>query len=133
MSQEQHRIMMNQVFDDLWKVVWMYEKEKLNTVEERMVLDYLFKGWGIIYDCLEFPCDWFKKNYYPDNIKIIIEDNDFEVSAVVFYEDKIIFEGIILNQEEQNKRVWSDNGSFNNYVDVHWDDEYCLYLWQKVY
>jgi len=62
-----------------------------------------------------------------------MEENDFEISVAVFYEEKIIFEGTILNQEEQNKRVWSENGSYTNYIDVYWDDEYGLYLWQKVY
>jgi len=126
----QYTRLMNEVFDDLWKVVWIYDKEKLNTPEERMVFEYLLKGWGVLDD---FPCDWFKKHYYPDNIKMIMEENDFEISVAVFYEEKIIFEGTILNQEEQNKRVWSENGSYTNYIDVYWDDEYGLYLWQKVY
>jgi len=40
----QYTRLMNEVFDDLWKVVWIYEKEKLNTPEERMVFEYLLKG-----------------------------------------------------------------------------------------
>jgi len=126
----QYTRLMNEVFDDLWKVVWIYEKEKLNTPEERMVFEYLLKGWGVLND---FTCEWCKKHYYPDNIKIIFENDYDGVSVAVFYEEKIIFEGMILNQEEQNKRVWSENGSYTNYIDVYWDDEYGLYLWQKVY
>lgn len=129
---EEYKNIMKEVLIDLWKMVWLYWRDCLNTPMERLVMDYLFKGWGILEDYLDFSCEWFKDNYFPDNFTIIIFNDKFGKIVKVNNGKDCIFEGIILNEEEQKEKVWSENENIVDSIDVHWDIEEGLYLWQHL-
>ena len=77
MKTEEYKIIMKEVLIDLWRMVWLYWRDCLNTSKERLVMDYLFKCWGVIEDYLDFSCEWCKDNYFPDNFSIIINNDEF--------------------------------------------------------
>ena len=131
MTTEEYKNIMKDVLVDLWKMVWLYWRDCLNTSMERLVMDYLFKGWGIIEDYLDLSCEWFKDNYFPDNFSIIINNDKFGNIVNVYNGKDCIFEGIILNEEEQTEKVWCENKNIVDCIDVHWDIEEGIYLWQK--
>lgn len=129
--------MKDEVFVDLWRTKWIQWRNGLDCIYSQVVIDHLFNVWGVLENSpYGVPCNiyWFKKHYFPDTFRIVTDYNSIRgVSVKVFSAHSCVFDGWVLNQSEQNDTVWLDNREVMNTIDIHWDLENGLFVWQKLY
>ena len=137
------RIMKNVVLVDLWRARWVGYYNSMECPYCKVVLDYLFNSWGVWEDnYCGIPTNilWCKQNYFPDNFKFVVNYcGDFcrnmGVSVRVYSPEGCVFNGWVLNETEEKETVWIENAEVNifNAVEVHWDIQEKLYVWQRHY
>ena len=129
--------MKDEVFVNLWRTKWIHWRNGLDCIYSKVVMDHLFNMWGVWENSpYGEPCNiyWFKKHYFPDSFRIVTDYNSIRgVSVKVFSQYSCVFEGWVLNQSEQTDMVWLDNREVMNTIDIHWDVENGLFVWQKLY
>ena len=129
------------VLEDLWRSRWVKFRNDLDCRHCQVVLDYLFDLWGIYEDSGygTAPIYWHKRTYFPDEFRIEITYGgfyrDMGVSIKVYSAYACVFNGWVLNQQENNEMSQLETRILDNLnaTDVYWDREKKLYVWQTLY
>jgi len=133
--------MKESVLEDMWRTCWVKFRNDIGCPYCQVVLDHLFDLWGVYEDSGYGTTQiyWHKRNYFPDDFRFEISCGGFcrnmGVTVKVFSSYSCVFDGWVLNQEEQGEADWLDNQIVDNLntTDVHWDHHEKLYVWQKMY
>lgn len=133
--------MKNVVLEDLWCTCWIKYRNSMDCPYCQVVLDHLFNSWGVCDRYFNVNSEgiyWCKTNYFPDNIKFVIDYNgnfcrNMGVSVRVNSPEGCVFNGWVLNETEEKETVWIDNDEIDvfNAIEVHLDHEQKLYVWQR--
>ena len=129
--------MKKEVLVELYKTKWIQWRNSQDCIYVRAVADHLLNVWGVWDDSpYGEPCNlyWFKKHYFPEDFRIVTSYNcDRGISVNIYSPYSCVFEGWVLNESEQRYMILLDNREVEDMVDIHWDLENNLYVWQKLY